>query len=198
MKNPQPRLRKQGYTLLELLITVAIITILATLSLPALYPPEQKEAEQVFVQMGALVSAARAAAIDRHISVVICPTDNMESCSNDWNTGVLVFIDNNQNRQLDQSESIIERSVWGGAPSASSNSLRGTLHWRVFGNRQSIYISPLGEISDQNGNLTWCPPSGSSVTPHQMVLNSSGRIRLAVDQNGDGLREDSQGRPISC
>jgi type IV fimbrial biogenesis protein FimT len=198
MTTPEHILRKCGYTLPELLITVAIITILTTLSLPALYPAEEKEAEQVFLQLGALLASARAAAIQQHRSVVICPTTNLESCASDWNIGVIVFFDNNQNRQLDQSESIIERRVWGNSLTVSSAGLRGSLHWRVFGNRQNIQISRIGEISDQNGSLTWCPPAGSAGTPHQMVLNSSGRIRLAIDQNGDGLREDSQGKPITC
>lgn len=189
---------QQAYSLLELMITVAIITILAVLSLPALYPAEEKEAEQIFLQMAALLSEARAAAISRHSSVVICPGTLANVCNSNWNAGLLVFIDNNQNRQLDPDESLIARNAWGADMSASPRHLRGTLQWRVFGNRQSIRISPLGEIEDQNGSLTWCPPSGSPVSAHQMVLNSSGRVRLATDQNGDGFREDSQGRALRC
>lgn len=198
MKNPELNRRQQAFTLPELIITVAIITILAALSLPALYPAEQNEAGQVFVQMSALIASARSSAISKHSAVVICPGKIGQSCDNNWREGVLVFMDINQNRQLDHTETVIDHKIWGADLSASQRSLRGTLHWKVFGNRQSISITPLGEIDDQNGSLTWCPPAGSSVSAHQMVLNSSGRVRLAVDQNGDGLREDSQGNPLVC
>lgn len=177
---------------------MAIITILATLSLPALYPEEQKEAERVFLQMAALVADARASAISKHSPVVICPAGTITSCDNNWNAGVLVFLDINNNGQLDPTEPVIRHTVWGADLSAPQGRLLGTLHWRVFGNRQSIRISPLGEIDDQNGSLTWCPPAGSLVAPHQMVLNRGGRIRLAQDVDGDGLREDSQGRILNC
>lgn len=198
MENPEIDRWQQAYTLLELVLTMAIITILGTLSLPALYPAEQNEAEQIFLQMAALLSDARATAVSRHSSVVICPGMAGSACGTDWAEGVLAFIDDNQNRQLDPAESVIRRQVWGATLSAGQGALLGTLQWRVFGNRQSIRVSPLGEMDDQNGSLTWCPPAASQVAAHQMVVNSSGRIRLAVDQNGDGLREDSQGRPLSC
>lgn len=198
MKNSELNRWQQAFTLLELMLTLAIITILATLSLPALYLTEEKEAGNIFLQMTALLSGARAAAISRHSSIVICPGSTAESCDGNWTAGVLVFIDNNQNRQLDQDESLIEHKVWGADLTSARGALRGTLRWRVFGNRPSILISPLGEIDGQSGSLTWCPPAGSSVPAHQMVLNTSGRIRLATDENGDGLREDSQGRPLSC
>jgi type IV fimbrial biogenesis protein FimT len=198
VKNSRLKRWQQAFTLLELLITVAIITILATLSLPMIYPREQKEAEQVFLQLGALIASARAAAISKHNTVVICPGSSMTSCAEHWNTGVLVFIDNNQNRQLDHGEPVIAYNLWDQGSLATAGGLSGSLHWRVFGNRQSILISPMGEITGQNGSFTWCPPAASPVKAHQMVLNSSGRVRLATDQNGDGLREDSQGRPLRC
>lgn len=198
MKTSEHRQKQRGYTLLELLITAAIITILTTLSLPAFYAAEQKEAEQIFLQLGAVINSARASAISRHASVVVCPAQTATSCSSQWNTGVLVYVDNNLNRQLDVSDAVIGYQVWRGDTPESGSQLRGSLVWRVFGNRQNIKISELGEISDQSGSLTWCPPADSPAPPHQMVLNSSGRIRLAIDQNGDGRREDSQGRPLVC
>lgn len=198
MKIPEPVANQRAFSLLEMMLTLVIISILATLSLPRLYPAEQNEAGQVFLQMGAIIANARAMAISRHSAVVICPGTIAKSCDSNWTAGVLVFLDTNNNRQLDQSESVIEQNVWGNDLSSQRQQLLGTLRWRVFGNRQSIAISPLGEMEDQNGNLTWCPPPGSAVAAHQMIINSTGRIRLATDLDNDGLREDSQGRPLIC
>ena len=76
--------------------------------------------------------------------------------------------------------------------------LQGNLSWRAFGNRQRLQIDRFGGLSGQNGNFTWCPPAHSAEPAHQLVLNGSGRFRFARDSDGDGYREDSQGRPLQC
>lgn len=194
----EPARSQRAFTLPELMITLAIISILTALSLPALYPAEESEARQVFMQMGALIASARATAVSRHSAVMICPGQVGGSCDNNWTYGVLMFMDSNENRQFDPQESLIDFRVWGEKLSSDNSGLAGKLMWKVFGNRQHILVTRLGEIADQNGSLTWCPPENSSVNAHQMVLNSAGRVRLAQDHNGDGFREDSQGQPLLC
>ena len=187
-----------GFTLMELILTVALLAILARLALPAIDFNQRTEADQVFMQLSALLTSARAHSIATHSVTVICPSDAGSDCDSNWRAGAIAFTDSDNNRQRSVDEELIGRIDWTAHGHNQSSPLRGTLMWRAFGNRQSIRIDELGQLSDQNGNFTWCPAEQSEHRAHQMVINSAGRIRLANDTNNDGHREDSQGRPLFC
>lgn len=188
----------RGFTLMELILTVALLAILARLALPATDFNQRTEADRVFMQLSALLTSARAHSIATHSVTVICPSDAGSDCDSNWSAGAIAFTDSDNNLQRSVDEALIELIDWTAGGHRQSSPLRGTLHWRAFGNRQSIRIDELGQLSDQNGNFTWCPAEQSAHRAHQMVINSTGRIRLANDTNNDGHREDSQGRPLTC
>ena len=119
-------------------------------------------------------------------------------CGSDWSKGTLLLVDTDNNGTLSADEPVLARFHWQQTFSGEAIALSGTLQWRAFGNRQRLLLSELGELADQNGSLTWCPPAASAASPHQLVINASGRIRLAADHDGDGWREDSQGAPLRC
>jgi len=188
----------RGFTLMALILTVALLAILAQLSLPAMDFNQRNEADRVFMQLSALLTSARAHSIATHSVTVICPSVSGTDCDSNWRAGAIAFTDSDNNRQRSFDEALIELIDWTAGGHRQSSPLRGTLHWRAFGNRQSIRIDELGQLSDQNGNFTWCPAEQSGHAAHQMVINSAGRIRLATDSNKDGHREDSQGTPLTC
>ena len=183
---------------MELILTVALLAILAQLSLPAMDFHQRTEADRVFMQLSALLTSARAHSIATHSVTVICPSDGGSDCDSNWSAGAIAFADSDNNRQRSVDEALIELIDWSADGHRQSYPLRGTLHWRAFGNRQSIRVDELGLLHDQNGSFTWCPAEQTGHTAHQMVINSAGRIRLATDSNKDGQREDSQGRPLTC
>lgn len=195
---PQPQCSASGHSLAELLTVLAIITTLLSMTLPLLSPQQPHEVEQIFERFIRTLTMARATAISRQQVLIICPAQDAHRCGMDWNRGLLVFVDSNQDSELSAAEPVIEVIHWLASVDHQPRALTGSLSWRAFGNRQRIRISGLGELADQNGNLSWCPAPGSSAPAHQLVINASGRIRLAVDSNGDGLREDSQGNPVRC
>jgi len=194
----RPRKFCRGFTLMELILTLALLAILAQLSLPALDFNQRTEADRVFMQLSALLTSAKAHSIATHSVTVICPSDAGSDCDSNWSAGAIAFVDSDNNRQRSVDEPLIELIDWTAQGHNQPNLLRGTLKWRAFGNRQSIRIDQLGQLSDQNGNFTWCPAEQSGLRAHQMVINSAGRVRLANDTNNDGHREDSQGRPLTC
>ena len=181
---------QHGMNLLELCLTLAIITILTTLALPVFSLLDGEESSRVLRQFLYLVEDARAAAIRQGHTVTLCPADAQHHCTGNWQQGAVIFVDNNDNRQRDSNEEMLATVQWHG--------IKGELSWRAFGNRQYLLVDRFGGLTGQNGNLTWCPPANSTEPAHQLVLNGSGRFRFAQDNDGDGLRENSAGDALRC
>lgn len=179
-----------GMSLLELFFTLAIIAILTTIALPVLSVLEQEESSRVLRQFLNLVENARSAAIRHGHTVTLCPADEHNNCTGDWQYGAVIFVDIDANRQRENNEELLATVQW--------RDMKGQLSWRAFGNRQRLQIDRYGGLTGQNGNLTWCAPTHSAEPAHQLVLNGSGRFRFARDRDGDGLREDSRGEPLLC
>jgi len=181
---------QQGLNLLEAIFALAIISILLQLALPVFGIAEKEESSRVLGELADFLEMARSSAISGHHTVTICPSLDGRRCSNNWQTGAIAFLDTDQNRRRDSDESVLHFLEW--------RDIRGSLVWRAFGNRQSLQIDPYGGLRNQNGSFTWCPPAGSDAPAHQLVINSAGRLRIARDTDGDGIREDSNGRPLIC
>lgn len=93
----------RGFTLVELMVTVAILVILLAIGVPAMQG--FLASRQVAGKADALASAirfARSEALKRSQSVTICQTTTADSVTptcdtgnGDWNSGWLIFVDNN-------------------------------------------------------------------------------------------------------
>lgn len=94
--------RDQGFTLVELMVTLAILVILLALGVPAMQG--FLASRQVAGKADALASAmryARSEALKRAQPVTICQTTTADSVTptcdtgtGDWNSGWLIFVDN--------------------------------------------------------------------------------------------------------
>jgi type IV fimbrial biogenesis protein FimT len=112
------------------------------------------------------------------------------SCGGNWADGVLVFVDEDNDREVDSGKQALRYFDFEAG--------RGRIYWRSFGNRQYLQMTPLGFTKNQNGTFTYCPESGDLSQSWMLILNRPGRARIAVDRDGDGLVEDSRGRPARC
>ena len=93
--------RQQGFTLVELLITIVVISILLATAVPSFMQAIKNN--RVAGQANSLVvsmQVARNEAVKRGVSTIICAANaDMDACSgnNDWSTGWIVFSDLNRN-----------------------------------------------------------------------------------------------------
>lgn len=100
--------RARGFTLIELMVAVAVIAILATVAAPSfqeiMHRNRLTAAANEYV---AALQTARMEAIRRNRRAVLCPTTDGAAClGTDW-TRVLVFVDTNSNGTREATEEIV-------------------------------------------------------------------------------------------
>ncbi|MCE9678017.1 GspH/FimT family pseudopilin [Shewanella sp. AS1] len=160
-----------GFTLIELMVTLTVAIILigiAAPSLSSLYEAQRADAEIRKIQQ--TLQQARNAAISFGVRVTVCPiADNQ--CSDNWQSGLVVFSDSGTINAIDGSDKIIFQT----GPFSSQDI--------VSYNRSSVRFFPDGLASGSNGTLKYCPGSATSPNSRAVVVNQAGRIRFSTDKN---------------
>ena len=115
--------KQTGYTLGELLLTIAIGGVLTGLAATAF--PDLLKNNQMIGNVNSLVghiNVARSEAIKRNLPTALCQTNDSQattpSCNSvdaDWDTGWLVFVDDDGDQTLDVGEFLISRGDPSGA-----------------------------------------------------------------------------------
>jgi len=101
--------REKGFTMVELLITIVVISILLATAVPAFQ--DFIKNNRLTAQTNEIVSSiqlARSEAVKRGTNSIVCASSNGTSCSdnkNDWVNGWIVFSDLNQNDAPDTGSS---------------------------------------------------------------------------------------------
>ncbi|WP_133406054.1 GspH/FimT family pseudopilin [Parashewanella tropica] len=83
-----------GFTLVEMMITIAVAAILLTVGVPSLTSfYQQVRAEQNIKQIQSLLAYARNQATSYQRPITICPKSNSigSTCGNDWKGGMVVY-----------------------------------------------------------------------------------------------------------
>lgn len=180
-----------GMTLLELILAIALLSILMAATAPSLNGIiEQRRGDEISDILQSAIELTRATAISSGGLATLCRSRNGRVCSGRWQDGMIVFADRDGDRVPDNDGGPIRVFRF---PSPA-----GIIRWRSFGNRQYLQMTAMGFTRNQNGNFTYCPDDGDVHLARQLIVNAAGRVRAAVDSDGDGIREGSNGRPISC
>lgn len=181
-----------GLSLTEILVA---LTIIAFLSLGITTPDfaEWRRRKQIDAVMHDLITAidiARSHAVTENVMVTFCRSNDGINCQGKWHEGSIVFTDANADQIINGSDRLLFRL----------DPLKpvGTIEFRSFQNRQYLQMNSRGFTNYQNGNFTFCPASKDPRRARQIIVSLSGRTRFARDTDGDGVVEDSQGKPLYC
>ena len=156
-----------GVTLLELLITIGIVSILAAIAAPSSTALLTKgRAENQLLELKRNLSFARTTATTTESRVVICPL-SINQCSADWtNDDIAVFVDNNNNNQRDADEPLLREMV--GTINKDTLSYTGS---------SPIVYNATGRVGNtQAGTYTYCPHGGKPESNRRLRLSQSGTV----------------------
>ena len=181
----------KAFTLIELLITLLILSILLAIGLPSFSSlVETRKSDMTLAKIKQAIEVAKVRAVVNGRIVTLCKSQDGIKCGGSWEQGIITFTDANADRTINQDDKLIRYFTF---PEAE-----GRIHWRAFQNRQYLQITSQGFTKFQNGNFTYCPFNKKSYLARQLVINRTARARYTMDSDGDGVHEDSNGKPIRC
>lgn len=169
--------RNTGFTLMELIVTMALAAVLLTLGMPIFQEVirSNRLATTVNKFVGAL-QLARSESIKRGIRVTLCKSADGSSCTNDggYEQGWIVFADPNNNAAVDAGETVIR--VFEVVSANASITLTGNSPVAHYVSYIATGATQLIGGGLQAGTLTLCAVPKA----RWIVINNLGRARVAV------------------
>jgi type IV fimbrial biogenesis protein FimT len=159
-----------GFTLVELMITVAVVAILAAIALPSFQTSiRSNRAATATNEMIASLSLARTEAIRSNRSASMCASADGTACGANWSAGWIVWADTNNDNAVTAGERIIRFSQ--GSDQMQVQSSASVLRFDSRGRR----AVPAGAAQ---GAITVQPAQCGGVNHRRtLIVNASGQVR---------------------
>lgn len=163
--------QQNGFTLIELIVTLAVAAILVTAGIPSFqqFVQNNRRSAQLDALVGAL-QIARSQAISQRTTVGVCASSNSltatPTCGTDWSKGWIVFLDKNGNGAVDSGEDMVR--VFPALD--GDNSLTPTLTGGSVIDYQS------SGLSNVHGYFTLCD-SRKEAYARTIIINAVGAVR---------------------
>ncbi|WP_417539922.1 GspH/FimT family pseudopilin [Marinobacter sp.] len=178
-----------GFSLLEVLLCIALLAIVASLSAPNLAGLILDSRKRViFNELHGFLAFGRWTAVSKQSLVTICPLSTSGVCVDDWNRPISAFIDADKDRRPDDGILLKQLTL----------DLKGfTLTSRTAG-RGYFRFNSEGAAHGSMGSLLLCPHNQRLETMAYMPVNLAGRFRVEDDRDHDGIIRTASGTKISC
>ncbi|MDF3193915.1 GspH/FimT family pseudopilin [Pseudomonas sp. 1928-m] len=155
-----------GYSLAELLITLSILSITASITIPALKQLlEGQRKTQALNQMLGTLGYTRSAAVFSGLNTSLCAGQADCTGSPTWAKRLIIFHDVNANGRLEPDELVLREET---LPDDYN------WHWASFRKLPHVILEADGTSRAANGTLTLCK---AGQPQRQIVINLAGRVR---------------------
>ncbi|MDP7593593.1 MAG: GspH/FimT family pseudopilin [Litorilituus sp.] len=179
-----------GFTIVELMVAIALVAIISTIALPSLNHFLVKiRVDNEITELQRLLLTARNMAINTGKNTTICPLDDSGHCTSNWQNKISVFTNDSNDIVSNNSFATPDELIKVKEGVKPGDTLQ-------FANISVIY-APSGQLITNNGSFNYCPKNEEDES-RGVSLSVSGRSYLSADTDNDGKDEDRNGDEIAC
>lgn len=156
----------KGFTLLEILIGIAVLAILLAIALPAYSAAVARaDCNKLLTALVGSISNARTAAMNYDSDAILCPSIDGKSCSGStqWHDGWLVGVDGNADNNIGGGEMVIN----------NQDAFDEDVHMVSTTGRTRLQFQPYGSNAGSNVTFTLCDRRGKSGASAYVLNNDS-------------------------
>ena len=181
--------KNQGFTLMEVMVAIALVAIITTIALPSLNTFLVKmRVDYEITEMQRLLLTARNMAINTGKNTTVCPLSG-GACTTNWQNEISVFTNGSNDVATNNTFAAPDELIKIKDAIKTGDSLQ-------FANSSIIY-DPSGQLITNNGAFNYCPQDDSD-SSRGITVSISGRTYLSSDTDNDGKDEDRNGDEITC
>ena len=188
--------RKQGFTIIEAMVAIAVVSILSAIALPSMSDFLVKmRVDNEISEMQRLLLTARNMAINTGKNTTVCPLSD-GTCTTNWAGEISVFTNDANTLANAQSFAGADELVKVKEAIKSGDKLQFATHTRI------VY-APTGRLLFPTTTSTFkhCPKEGATSSGNSsrgIDISISGRSYITSDTDNDGKDEDRDGVAIEC
>ncbi len=173
-----------GFTLLELMVTVVIAGILASMAVPSFSQAIKNNRMSTQInELLATLNYARSEAIKRSTGISVCNSSDGASCTGNWKDGWIVFVDVDSDGTVGEVLRV-HKELSGGNSMAYTASLVSFISYKSDG---LVNNTSDGSVPNSSGIFTLCDSRGDT-DKKGIDISTIGRGSVVV--SGDSKHSD--------